>query len=261
MHAYKKHLKMSEAEEAAAAAVTTPTTDCSICLEPVQLRNGRRPVFSPGCCGALFHLECIVPLCTSGGGQRRLPKCPLCRVPMEAAAAAAELSSNMTVVRRRTDEDEEDEEDEDGDDDEERAPPQRRDTENFRGAAERLSVRFAALDAIEVFNRLGYRCANNMVLWIAPGRRTEVFVEDIWELRARAIMYGMARAARVVRQRDDIMILFDPLTNSVALHPWNCGRCSRPLQLTENSLLCMCGGYIQFHRNYNTEIATPPPPL
>lgn len=48
---------------------------CSVCLNEVLLKGGHDVAVSPGCCGQMFHMECINVLVRSGHR-----KCPNCRV-------------------------------------------------------------------------------------------------------------------------------------------------------------------------------------
>ena len=79
--------------------ISSPNSDekCAFCLETVQLRGGGVPLYSPGCCGKLFHQKCIVEYVNSER-NRTSARCPSCRFSFEVPSYLRQTQSPVNAV-------------------------------------------------------------------------------------------------------------------------------------------------------------------
>ena len=68
---------------------------CVICSETACSRGGV-PLLSPGCCEALYHMECIIDLVKTGDKQ-----CPMCRAEFNNSVKKSPKSSTSSIISKR----------------------------------------------------------------------------------------------------------------------------------------------------------------
>lgn len=70
---------------------------CVFCLEAVKQREGGIPLFSPGCCGKWFHLNCTIEYLNATPNKVD-STCPSCRFPFEIPSCLRKTNSYNSNV-------------------------------------------------------------------------------------------------------------------------------------------------------------------